>query len=331
MKIERKIKIGVMGCANIAKKSFIPSILKLDKYFELAAVASRDKHKANLFANEFACKPLYSYEDLINFKDLDAIYIPLPTGLHAEWVNKCLESKIHVYAEKSIAMNSSESSLMIKNAKKNSVALMEGYMFQYHSQHKYIKDLIASKLIGSPRFINSSFGFPEFKEANFRYDNEIGGGVVMDAAGYPLRAIHDFFGKSMSVKSSTLSFSKKYNTSMWGSAFLSNDSGLGAAISFGFDNYYQCRYEIWGSLGKIIVNKAFTPGEDFEPLIIIEKDNQSEVMTLEADNHFVKSLKEFHKIIINKPMRDKHFEEIALQSCSLDLIKELSNHKVIKS
>lgn len=327
MKLERKIKIGVMGCANIAKKSFIPSILKLDKHFELVAVASRNKSKAKLFANEFNCMPLYSYEDLINFKDLDAIYMPLPTGLHAEWVNKCLESKIHVYAEKSIAMNSIEASLMIKNAKKNSVALMEGYMFQYHSQHKYIKNLITSSVIGSPRFINSSFGFPEFKEANFRYDDNIGGGVVMDAAGYPLRAVQDFFGNSMSVKSSTLSFSKKYNTSMWGSAFLSNDFGLGAAISFGFDNYYQCKYEIWGSLGKIIVNKAFTPGEEFKPKIVIEKDNQPEILTLDADNHFVKSLMEFYKIIIKESMREKHFEEIALQAHSLDLIKELSSHK----
>lgn len=324
MSPDRIINIGIMGCASIANRSLIPSILSLNKNFNLVAIASRDKEKSQQFAKKFKCLSCHGYQSLLEIKKLDAVYIPLPTGLHLEWINKSLDAGLHVYAEKSIAMNGNDATNMVQNADKNSLGLMEGYMFQYHSQHYQIKDLIKLNAIGNIRFMYSSFGFPPLDDSNFRYDEEIGGGVIMDAAGYPLRAVHNLLGDDMNVTASALKISKNFKIPIWGSAYLSNHKGLGAAIGFGFDNFYQCKHEIWGSTGKIISNRVFTAGEDIEPEIEIETELGIKKIKIPKDNHFTNALKEFYALIFDENLKKKHYGEILLQSKSLDLIKQLS-------
>ena len=319
-----KIKIGVLGCADIAKRSFIPAIKELETLFDLVAVSSRTIKKANELASEFNCQAIEGYEELINLPDLDAIYIPLPTGLHKEWINKALSNGLHVYSEKSISMSTFDSEVMINNASSNSLALMEGYMFLYHNQHKIVKGLIHKGKIGHIRFFQSSFGFPPLKQNNFRYNLDIGGGALIDIAGYPLRAAHFILNKNLRVRAASVHFDPISKTSIWGSAFLSDKSGLGASIAFGFDNYYQCNYEIWGSKGKIIVKKAFTPLSDFTPEIILVKDDQNTKIQSKAENHFTKALEEFHRIISNPSLREKHFQGILLQSSSQELIRNMA-------
>ncbi|CAF4884080.1 unnamed protein product [Rotaria sp. Silwood1] len=101
------MNIGVLGCANIAMRSVIPAIKSITD-FKLIAVASRAKEKAAEYAEKFQCEAIEGYDNLIERKDIDALYIPLPTGLHLEYVIKALESGKHVIAEKSLGMNYTE-------------------------------------------------------------------------------------------------------------------------------------------------------------------------------------------------------------------------------
>ena len=318
-----KIRIGVMGCANIAKKSIIPAIKRLSEQFELVAVSSRDEDKANEFANLFECKAVVGYDSLLN-EAIDAVYIPLPTGLHEEWITKALISGKHVYAEKSIANSFSSAQKMVGEAKNRNLALMEGYMFQYHTQHQKVKQLIADDAIGEIRSFSGAFGFPPLDKNNFRYDEIIGGGALFDAAGYPLRALHFMMGSPFKVAASSLYFNPETGTSIYGSAFLKNDNGIGAHIAFGFDNFYQCNYEIWGSKGKITVERAYTPAPDYKPIIVLEKQGVSETIIEAPCNHFVGAMNEFYNVVSDKSNKQNHYEAILLQSESLELIKTLS-------
>ena len=135
-------KIGVMGCANIAQRLMIPAIQTMKEQWELVGIASRTREKADRFAQMFGCEGITGYDTLLARKDIDAIYMPLPTGLHQEWIIKALEAGKHVYAEKSIAMTANDAQEMVDTAKEKGLALMEGYMFQYHQQHQIVKTLI---------------------------------------------------------------------------------------------------------------------------------------------------------------------------------------------
>lgn len=321
------IKIGVLGCANIAQRSVIPAIKSLPEKFELIAVASRTLAKAKVFAEEFNCLAVEGYENLVNSELVDALYIPLPTGLHKEWVNRALMAGKHVYAEKSIASNLMDAEEMVLNAEEMNLALMEGFMFQYHQQHQVVKDLINNGAIGSLRHFTSAFGFPPLGDDNFRYDEVIGGGALLDAAAYPVRAVHFMLGADFEVKGASVYYDPDLNTSIYGSAFLSDSKGIGAAISFGFDNFYQCRYELWGEKGKIIADRAFTPRSDYSPTISIMKPEGTETIEVNPENHFIRAFEEFYQTISKSVNRKKHYSEILLQSKTLEQIKRLSKSK----
>jgi len=321
---KEKVRIGVLGCANIARTSLIPAIKELNSKFDLKYVASRSKSKADEFAGLFDCKAKYSYEELVNSKDVDALYIPLPTGLHKEWITKALNAGKHVYAEKSFANSFEDANEMISNAKSRKLGIMEGYMFLYHTQHKLVFDLIKKGKIGAIRHFSSKFGFPALRKDNFRYDDQLGGGALLDAAGYTVKSVHFILGNNFEVKSATLYHDKNIGTNIFGSAFLTDSSGVGASISFGFDNFYQCRYEIWGENGKITAERAFTPSPTFIPLIIVETNNGKEIIEAQADNHFVHAMEEFYTIIQNEDSRKNHYSQILLQSHSLELIRKYS-------
>ena len=126
------INIAVMGCAAIALRSVIPSIISSNK-FNLVAVASRSKIKAKKFSKLFKCKAIYGYNNLLKLKNIDAIYMPLPTGIHEKWIIKCIEAGKHVLVEKSLANNLTSAKKMVGLAEKSNLVLMENYMFQYHS------------------------------------------------------------------------------------------------------------------------------------------------------------------------------------------------------
>lgn len=321
-----RIRIGVMGCAAIARKSVIPAILSLPEHFELVAVASRNAEKAMEFATEFGCNAVVGYDVLLT-EDIDAVYVPLPTGLHDEWINKALQEGKHVYAEKSIASSHASATGMVESAKKHQVALMEGYMFLYHSQHQAVKKMIADGAIGEIRNFRGAFGFPPLADGNFRYDNQVGGGALYDAAGYPLRAVHFLLGNEYRVTAATLHNDPETGTNLYGSAFLEGKPGVGAQIAFGFDHHYQCSYEIWGSKGKITAERAYTPAADFQPVLHLEQQGVSERMPQPACNHFVEAMKEFHRIIENPDARADHYNAILLQSESQQRIFDLSNHR----
>jgi len=316
----QKLKIGVLGCANIAKRSVIPAILSIPD-FELVAVASRTVEKAKEFADLFGCEAVAGYQNLIDRKDIDVIYMPLPTGLHEEWVLKTLDPGKHILIEKSLAMNYNSAQLMVEKATKKGLLIMENFMFIYHGQHHLVKKIINDGKIGEIRCFRSSFGFPPLPSDNFRYSKELGGGALLDAAAYTVKASQLFLGMDLKVKASTLKYNNK-GVDIFGGAFLENNNGLFSEVAFGFDNFYQCNYEIWGSKGKIIAHRAFTPAPDFKPLITLEQQGTIEEIEAPAENHFIAILNEFIRCIHENDLQLK-YTEILNQSRLLEEIARL--------
>ena len=185
-------------------------------------------------------------------------------------------------------------------------------------------ELLNKGVIGEIRHFKSSFGFPPLPPENFRYKKELGGGALYDAGAYPVRASFMLFGDDISFKAATLKRAG-HDIPIFGSAFLDTGNGVGASISFGFDNYYQCNYEFWGTSGKLSVLKSFTPKADEVPQFKIEINNKEKLVESYADNHFVKALQVFKKAILSEVRREKLYKEILQQSKALTTINKLAN------
>ena len=295
------MKWGILGCADIAERMVIPAILSIADN-RLIAIASRNQSKADALATKFNCDAIEGYDNLISREDIDAIYIPLPTSLHYESVLKSARKKKHILVEKSAACSFKEAEEMVCHARKENVALMENFQFQHHSQHKFVKDMLHNGLIGEVRCVRSSFGFPPFSvNSNIRYCKDLGGGALRDAGAYVLRINTFLFGDGFKVRASFLKYHDTFEVDWYGGAFLINkEKNLFSEVAFGFDNYYQCNYEIWGSKGKITSTRAFTAKPDHMPVVVLEQGNEAEKIILPPDDHFRNTLLYFNRCVESK-------------------------------
>jgi len=315
----KKIKIGILGCADIAKRMVIPNLLSSNK-FEIVAISSRSTEKAASFCKLFGGRPIKGYQNLIKIKEVEAVYIPLPTGMHYEWIMKCLENNKHVFSEKSIATSLVEVSNIIKLAKKKNLCVYENFMFPYHSQIKFVKEKIKDGEIGKLRLFKSAFGFPIFNEkTNIRYNKKLGGGALLDAGAYTLMASQLFLGKNQKVISSCLN-KLNYNVDFLGFITLLNNENVVSQLSFGFDNFYQNNIEIWGTKGKILIERAFTAGPSHTPFIKLFKSGEVINYKLPNDNHFINIINDFYNSIISNNC-SKKYDQILSQSTLLELVK----------
>jgi len=288
----KPLNIGILGCANIAGRLVIPALRTMDE-FNLIAVASRSKEKADTFAQRFGCEGVVGYQNLLKRADIDAVYVPLPVGLHYEWVIKALQHYKHVLVEKSIAEHYDAVKEMVTLAQQHNLVLIENFMFLYHSQHKFVFDMLERGEIGAIRCFRSSFGFPPLPPNNIRYQKALGGGALLDAGAYTIKAAQFILKTPLTVKAAFLHTDGAYEVDTTGGAFLTGENGVFAEVAFGFDNFYQCNYEIWGSHGKLTSERAFTAGPNFKPKIVLEKQDERHEYQLAPDNHFVNIFREF--------------------------------------
>ena len=306
-----KIKIGILSCANIAKRFVIPAI-KQSTNFELVGIASRSPEKAKQTASDFKTKPFNSYEDLIN-TDLDAVYIPLPNSLHYEWIKKSLNNNLHVLVEKSMTCSYEQTQELNALAQSKGLVLIENFQFRFHAQMSHIKEILKSGVLGELRNLRAFFGFPPFPDQdNIRYQKQLGGGALLDAGAYPLKITQIFLGNDIYVDSASLAYPADKEVDIWGSAFLKQKNGnLTAQIAFGFDHFYQNNLELWGTKGKLTATRIFTAGPGVKPELIIENQDGKETRVLPEDNHFVKMLNHFAKCIKTKiNLEDEYHQNI---------------------
>jgi len=308
-----KINIGILGVANIAKRSILPALHAMPS-FNITAIASRDLAKAQTVAKDYNCLAVEGYNQLLKMDNIDAVYIPLPTGLHYQWIKKSLKANKHVLTEKSLTTNFAHTQEVIALAKAKSLLILEDFMFQFHQQHRFVKQLIQDGVIGDLRCFRTSFACPAFSDKdNIRYQKKLGGGALLDVGAYTLKAAQLFLGYDLKVSSSFLKYDKNHKVDVSGGALLTAPNDVFAQVAFGFEHFYQCNYEIWGSEGKIIAERAFTPSPTFKPSILVEKQGTRHKYRISADNHFVNILQEFARAIHAQDF-EKHYQEGLNQS-----------------
>ena len=306
----KQLRIGVLGCANIAVRSVIPELCRHPD-FKLAGVASRTHEKAVQLAGQYGCSPM-RYAEMIEHTGIDAVYIPLPTGLHAEWVLQCLAAGKHVLCEKSLGCTYQEVQDMTTMARAKRLLIMENFQFRFHLQHAWVKEILSSGTLGEIRCFRSSFGFPPFADgpANIRYQKTLGGGALLDAGAYTIKATTFMLGKTFQVKAATLRHSAECGVDLGGSIYLANGDGLVSETAFGFDSFYQCNYELWGSKGKVTAKRAFTAPLGFSPEIVVETAAGVEVKAMPADNQFANMLTHFGSTIRHRMFESEYAENL---------------------
>ncbi len=280
------LRIGVVGCSSFAKRTMIPA-LKVSSNAELVAVASRTEEKSRAFAQAFDCDSIVGYGNLLKRKDVDLVYMPLPGGLHQEWVEKAIQAGKHILVEKPFALDYSSAKSLLDLARERGVFVAENYVFHFHRQTRRIKEIVAEGTLGKIVLLRATFAFPPMNADNFRYRREDGGGALLDAGGYVLKAARIFLdAKNLKVLGVNRSFSQDWGVDESGSLLLRAESGIDVQAFYSFNSFYQCSVELLGTEGKLSTNRIFTAPPALAPTLIVEKQNKRFEETILPDHQY---------------------------------------------
>jgi predicted dehydrogenase len=216
------------------------------------------------------------YRELLADPEVEAVYVPLPPSLHAEWVTAALEAGKHVLVEKPLTTGHRGTAALAELSARTGRVLMEDYMFVHHPQHQYVRSLVAEGAVGELRTFRASFTIPERRPDDFRLRPDLGGGALLDAAGYPVRAAQFFLGDDLTVLGACLKASPAHGVDIAGDALLRSADGVTAHIGFGMEHYYAACYELCGSAGRITVEHAFSTPPDHRPVVLLDRGGRRE-------------------------------------------------------
>src|SRR5205823_14173805 len=126
------LRFGVLGAARIAPLAIVKPARQVDGVV-VSAIAARDPERAKEFASKHGIPKVHtSYDALVDDPDIDAVYIPLPNGLHAQWTLRAIAAGKHVLCEKPFTANAAEAEQVADAAEASDVVVMEAFHYRYH-------------------------------------------------------------------------------------------------------------------------------------------------------------------------------------------------------
>jgi predicted dehydrogenase len=183
------LRIGILGCAAIARQ-FARDVAPSDAV-RIVAVGSRRADTAADFARAFGIGRAHaSYDALVADPEVDAVYLPLPNSMHAEWAVRAAEQRKHVLCEKPLALGEDEARAMYAAAQRHGIILLESFPYRHQPGIAALERLLADGAIGEVRSMQATFCFTAGNlDTNIRMKPELGGGALLDAGSYPLSLI----------------------------------------------------------------------------------------------------------------------------------------------
>jgi xylose dehydrogenase (NAD/NADP) len=259
------IRWGIIGNATIARKCVIPAIFN-SANGRIQALASRNPKKAEALATKYNIPQLYShYGSVIEDKQVDAVYVPLPNHLHKEWTIKALEAGKHVLCEKPLACNAAEAMEMAQVASKNGLHLMEALMYRFHPRSRVIHQMVSQGKIGALRLVHVSFCFHIEEEILKKKENarlkKKGGGALLDVGCYGVSVARWMMGENPESVQATAHFNSEGVDIHAAGVLHFRNKGL-ATFEASFISALQQTFSIVGEAGSFeLPHNSFIPWE----------------------------------------------------------------------
>lgn len=258
------VRFGILSTADIGMAKVTPAIQQADNC-EVVAIASRTTGRAEEAAAELGIPDAYgSYEALIDADNVDAIYIPLPNNLHAEWTYRAAAAGKHVLCEKPLAMTASQAQEMVDACAEAGVKLQEAFMYRHHPTWVEAIRLLRSGAIGTVQAVDSFFSYFNDDPTNIRNRVENGGGAVMDIGCYNINLSRLVFDAEPTIVESVVRRDPEMGIDILTSAVLSFPRGGQSSFTCSTRAEDFQRVHIVGTGGRIEIEIPFNipPGVD---------------------------------------------------------------------
>lgn len=272
---------GILGAANIARKNW--KAIRLAENATLTAVASREPARAKAWLDEnqaecpFPTAPAaVTYDELLKRPDVDAVYIPLPTGIRREWVVKAANAGKHVLCEKPCGPDAGELRAMLDACKANNVQFMDGVMFMHGKRLPLLRSTIDDgETVGELRRIASQFSFAagdDFLKNNIRVSTALEPlGALGDLGWYNIRFALFVMKYRMPAKVSGRLLTEHQGVPLEFSGELFWENGVSGSFYCSFNTELQQWAHVSGTKGSIAVSDFVLPYHGCEAAFVADR------------------------------------------------------------
>jgi len=314
------MRFGIISTADIGVESVMPAIAASEH--EIGAVASRDDSAARALADEFGVESAYgSYEAMFEDDSLNAVYNPLPNGLHGEWTKQAADAGLHVLCEKPFTGSAAETEAVFDHCKEQGVTVMEGFMYRFHPLTERAAEVVAEEL-GDVRAVTSAFTFrmPDGAE-DIRLDPELDGGSVYDVGTYAISAARMFLGEPDRVYART-NDGRDCGVETEMAGVLEYDSGASARVQSGFETPLTQYYRVETTDGWLTAEPTFDVDVTGETSLTYSVDGREVTETFDPTDHYRLEVEHFAECIEagETPRIDR--EESVAQARVIDAVLE---------
>ena len=315
--MSRPLRIGVIGSTSaVARLAVLPAI-EASARLELRATAS--------LSDPAATYP--SYEALLQDDGVEAVYVPLPNSLHAEWTEKAAARGKHVLCEKPLAPTAGEAAFMARCCAEAGVVLMEAYMTAFHPREQLLGEVVASGRLGELLSARAEFTGVLARPDDHRYRPEMGGGALLDVGIYCLSPL---------LRAAGIEPASSEAVGVLAAAARRNERGVDTTFSgwLGLGNgragSFLCSFEaaerqllsIVGTAGRIDLERAFTPGQAETALVLTDRDGAVRSLEAEGVDPYQAMLEHFAAVVAGEaPQQRPPAASVGLQRL-LDRLRE---------
>lgn len=291
-----KIRWGLLSTANINRR-LIPAIRQSARG-KLTAVASRTPESAQAYAQEWEIPLAFgSYEAMLNSAEIDAVYIPLPNHLHAEWTIKSLRAGKHVLCEKPFALTLAEVDEMTAVAAETGLVLAEAFMYRHHPQMKLAGQIVREGKLGEITLVRATFNFQMGARQNIRLVPEYGGGCLWDVGIYPVSFAQYIMG-GLPQAVSAAQWLGESRVDEFFAAQLYYGGNRVAQISSSFMTPFHTRAEVLGSKGRLTMTRPFVNAEESE-MKFYPANSEPEYVEFAEEYLYLGEVEDMHAAILD--------------------------------
>jgi len=296
--VSERLRWGVLSTANVGRQHVLPAI-RQSRNGELAAIASRDAARASACARQFGIPRAYgSYGELLEDPGVGAVYVPLPVSMHAEWCIRCAEAGKPALCEKPLAANSADAQRMVDAFAARGAPLAEALMYRFHPLTQHVRRMVAEGAVGEVRAIQATFCAKCPGEDNIRLRRETGGGALLDVGSYCVSVMRMLTGEEPERVGALAHVGERSGVDEWLVGTLAFPSGALGSLTCTLRTEFGCCYDVYGTEGRIFVEKGVVPGADSEAMIRRWADYRCEETVVPAANHYLLMVEDFAEAVL---------------------------------
>ena len=310
-----QVRWGILGTASIAES--IAEGIGFSSNSVLSGIASRELSRARAWAERFNVPRAFgSYEELIGSGEVDAVYIPLPNSLHAEWTIRAMEAGLPVLCEKPLTANAAEAREVLRARDRTGLPVAEAFMYRFHPLYPRLLECLRSGAIGEVICMQSTFTFFLDDRNSIVASAELAGGALLDVGCYPVNLAR-LVANCEPVRAAAMMRGKAVDNTFIG--MLEFPNGMLAQVECGIESFERARAEIAGTQGSIVIESPWNPGDE-RAEFILRREGHCETVSTPGANRFQLEIEDFANAVLTRASPRWPIEDAVHNMAALDAL-----------